>query len=109
AIGWSLGVETDTLIAKPASDILDIIANPDGTGAQKSLCGLTSGFYEVALLRQNRDPQLMPARIDAINGPAGKGYTVVWLDPDGKLFRQKNNDFGQSAQEFALQVVDTQK
>ncbi len=51
----------------------------------------------------------MQARIDRVDALNGHKYTVIWLDPDNKLQRQKNSDFGQAASDFATLVVENRK
>ena len=109
AIGWSLGSDTASLISKPLGAVLEIISSHDRRHQALDLQDLSSGFYEVALLRNKRDPLLVQARIDRIAAPNGKKYTVIWLDPDSKLKRQKNNDFNQAACDFATFIIDNQK
>ncbi len=109
AVGWSLGLNAAALIAKPASSILSIVSSRDSRHQLLSFAGLISGFYEVALLRRERDPLVLQARIDLVDAPNGKKYTVIWLDPDNKLKRKKNNDFTREAHDFATFVVDSEK
>ena len=109
AVGWSVGLSGDALIGKPASTILNIVSSRDSKHQSLSLSNLQSGFYDVALLRRERDPLLVQARIDLVDAPNGKKYTVIWLDLDNKLKRQRNNDFGREARDFTTFVVDNQK
>ncbi|MCE9506750.1 MAG: PAS domain-containing protein [Alphaproteobacteria bacterium] len=109
AVGWALGMDVAALIAKPSRPVLDIISAHDGKHHSLDSYDVESGFYEVALLRQERDPLILQARLDRIDGPLGKKYTVIWLDPDNRLKRQKNDDFGQTARDFATFVIDNQK
>src|SRR4051794_1009162 len=68
AVGWSLGMAAGALTTKPISSILSIVSSHSG---QKTLnfSGLDSGFYDVALLRRERDPLLVQARIDLVDAP----------------------------------------
>ena len=109
AVGWALGAGVETLIAKPAKAVLDIISSRDGRHHALDSGDILPGFHEVALLRQARDPLVVSARIDRIAAPDGKKYTVLWLDPDNKLKRQKNSDFGQAARDFATFIIASQK
>jgi two-component system cell cycle sensor histidine kinase PleC len=109
AVGWALGMDVAALISKPSRPVLDIISAHDGHHHPLDSPDIVSGFYEIALLRQQRDPLILQARLDRIDGPLGKKYTVVWLDPDSRLKRQKNDDFGKTARDFATFVIDNQK
>jgi len=93
ALGWALGQDAAVLAGRPYTGILDILAD--------KLPVTESGFYEVALLRQHRDPLVMGARIDIVDLGEGQKYTVIWLDPDNSLQKQKRSDFGAVAREFA--------
>src|SRR5690606_38425292 len=93
ALGWALGQDAAVLAGRPYTGILDILAD--------KLPVTESGFYEVALLRQHRDPLVMGARIDIVDLGEGQKYTVIWLDPDNSLQKQKQSDFGAVAREFA--------
>jgi len=109
AVGWSVGLSGDALIGKPAGSVLKIVSSRDSTHQSLVLSQLQSGFYEVALLRRERDPLLVQARIDLVDAPNGRKYTVIWLDLDNKLKRQRNNDFNKEARDFTNFVVDNQK
>ncbi|MCK5554843.1 MAG: PAS domain-containing protein [Alphaproteobacteria bacterium] len=109
AVGWALGVNAAFLSAKPASTVLSVVSNHKKLHKPFSFPNIPSGFYEVALLRQERDPLLLQARIDRINAPNGRKYAVVWLDPDRKMQCRKNGDFNQAAHDFATFIVDNQK
>ena len=109
AIGWALGVNAAFLNTKPASEILSVVSSNDSHHKPFSFSDIPSGFYEVALLRHERDPLLMQARIDRVNSPNDRKYAVVWLDPDRKLQRRKNGDFNRAAHDFATFIVDNQK
>jgi len=108
AVGWSVGFTGETLIGKPAASILKIVSSRDSNHQSLSFSTLQSGFYEVALLRRERDPLLVQARIDRVDTPDGRKYIVLWLDLDNKLKRQRNNDFHKEARDFTSFVVDTQ-
>ncbi len=107
AVGWSVGYSGETLTGKPAAAILKIVSSRDSKHQSLALPNLQSGFYEVALLRRERDPLLVQARIDRVDAPDGRKYTVIWLDLDNKLKRQRNNDFHKEARDFTRFVVDT--
>ncbi len=109
AVGWALGVNATFLNAKPVSTILSIVSSHDNRHQSFSFPDIPSGFYEVALLRQERDPLLLQARIDQINTPDNKKYAVIWLDPDRRLKHRKNGNFDQTAHDFATFIVDNQK
>ena len=108
AVGWSVGFTGETLIGKPAGSILKIVSSRDSKHQSLSFSNLQSGFYEVALLRRERDPLLVQARIDRVDTPDGRKFIVLWLDIDNKLKRQRNNDFHKEARDFTSFVVDTQ-
>lgn len=105
ALGWAVGQNASNLAHKPVSSVIDIIAPLDGGDAS----GKASGFYEVALLRQHRDPMVMNARLDVVEGAGGALFTVIWLDPDNRLKRQRQNDFGAIAREFAVFISENQQ
>ena len=107
AIGWSLGVPAVTLINRPVRSIISVVGSIDRPREKLDIEGISSGFYEVALLRDHRDPLLMPARIDLVESPAGRVYTVIWLDPDNKLKRHKGEDLTGAAREFATFISDS--
>lgn len=109
AVGWALGINSASLSSKPVKSVIDIVGSHDSHHQSLAFDALKSGFYEVALLRQERDPLILQARIDKIDAPDGKKFTVIWMDPDNKLKRQKNNDFNRAASDFAAFIVDTQK
>jgi len=106
AIGWSLGIDSEALISKPVNDIIDIVLSHDSNHQSTDFNSISSGFYEVALLRQNRDPLVLQARIDLINAPNGKKYRVIWLDPDNRMNLQKSDSFIKKAQDFTTLVID---
>jgi two-component system cell cycle sensor histidine kinase PleC len=109
AVGWSVGVNAASLISRPAENVLSIVSSRDSNHQPLSFASLSAGFYEVALLRRERDPLLVQARIDVVDAPNGRKYTVIWLDPENKLKRRKNNDFTREAHDFATFIVGTQK
>ncbi len=109
AVGWSVGLSGETLVDKPASSILNVVSCRDNKHQPLSFGSLQSGFYEIALLRRDRDPLLVDARIDLVDALNDKKYTVIWLDLDNKLKRQRNNDFNREARDFTSFVVDNQK
>lgn len=109
ALRWALGQRAADLSRTPISKFLNIVTATDHYQASTELNALASGFYEVALLRQERDPLLVPARIDVIASPDNKKMTVIWLDPDNKLKRQKPFDVSHAAREFAVFVNENQK
>lgn len=102
ALGWALGQNAAILRGRPLASVLDIIL-PKGEDRP------SSGFYEVVLLRQRRDPVVMTARIDVVDVGGAAPYIVVWLDPDNRLQRQKQNDFTGVAREFALFISENQQ
>jgi two-component system cell cycle sensor histidine kinase PleC len=109
AVGWSLGISSEKLVTKPVVSILNIISAHDSQHQSLDFDGLLSGFYEVALLRHERDPLLLQARIDRVDGPNNKKYTVIWLDPEGVMQRSKNKDFLKVAHDFTSFVIDHQQ
>ncbi len=102
ALRWALGQRAADLVHTPLSKILNVVTATGHYQASTELAALASGFYEVALLRQGRDPLLISARIDLVRSPDNKKLTVIWLDPDNKLRRQKPFDISQEAREFAV-------
>jgi two-component system cell cycle sensor histidine kinase PleC len=109
ALGWALGRTAGDVMNKSADELIKIVSCLDNKHQDTALTALASGFYEVALLRQERDPLSVPARIDRVEGPAGQKLTVIWFDPDGKLKRQKDQSFNKAAREFALFVSESQQ
>jgi len=109
ALGWALGQTTGPLLGKPLAAMIRITASLDSKHAALDLESLNSGFYEVALLRQERDPLAVQARIDRVDGPEGRKYTVIWLDPDDRMKRQKQGDFNEAAREFAHFISENQQ
>ncbi len=109
ALGWALGRCTAPLLGRPLSAMINITASLDSKYADLNLLDLQSGFYEVALLRQERDPLAVQARIDRVDGPEGKKFTVIWLDPDDRMKRQKAGDFNEAAREFAHFISENQQ
>jgi len=101
AVGWALGVDATTLSGRPAAEFIDIVSAGGDSAA--------SGLHEVALLRQKRDPVLMQARIDRIDAPDSKKYTVVWLDPHDRLKNKPVSELDRAARDFAALVVDSKK
>ena len=121
ALGWSLGQNAHTLAGKPVSSILSIEAPLGSRHQSTELQNIESGFYEVALLRQDRDPLMVQARIDRVGarapefvsgaerpGAPGQNFLVIWLDPDNKLKRQKHQNFAQVATDFATFISTNQ-
>lgn len=107
AIGWMLGITASALAGRAVKSVLTVVSSLDRQGEKIDVAGISSGFYEVALLRDQRDPLLMPARIDLVEAPGGRVFTVIWLDPDNKLKRQKNGDFDTEARDFAAFINDS--
>ncbi len=108
AIGWTLGVPAAGLVNRPVKSIITVVSSLEARRGKLDLDGISSGFYEVALLRENRDPLLMPARIDLVEAPGNRAYTVIWLDPDSKLKRHRADELSGAAQEFAAFISDNQ-
>ncbi|MDE1151702.1 MAG: PAS domain-containing protein [Micavibrio sp.] len=109
ALGWALGQTAGPLLGKPLCAMIRITASLDSKHASIDLDNLSSGFYEVALLRQERDPLAVQARIDRVEGPEARKYTVIWLDPDDRMKRQKLGDFNEAAREFAHFISENQQ
>lgn len=106
AMGWTLGLDAKALVGKPVRAVLSVVSALGDDGSKIPADGISSGFYEVALMREGRDPALMQARIDLVETGAGRIFTVIWLDPDNKIKRSKDGDFKKTAQEFASFVSD---
>jgi two-component system cell cycle sensor histidine kinase PleC len=107
ALGWSLGQSSLMLAGKQAKSVLNVVASLENRDGPLDLEKIESGFYEVALLRQERDPLLVQARIDRIDLPDGRAFTVIWCDPDNRLKGRKGKDIQRAAHDFALFVGDT--
>ncbi|TAL39979.1 MAG: PAS domain S-box protein [Alphaproteobacteria bacterium] len=109
ALGWALGQGSSVLLNRPLSSMIRVVASLDSHHQSLDLTEIRSGFYEVALLRQDRDPLAIQARIDRVEAPGGKKFTVIWLDPDDKMKRHKQGDFNAVAREFATFISDNQQ
>jgi two-component system cell cycle sensor histidine kinase PleC len=108
ALGWALGQGSSILLNRPLSSMIRVVASLDSHHQSLDLTEIQSGFYEVALLRQERDPLVVQARIDRVDAPGGKKFTVIWLDPDDKMKRHKQGDFNAVAREFATFISENQ-
>ena len=108
ALGWALGQGSQVLLNRPLSSMIRVVASLDSAHNSLDLTEIQSGFYEVALLRQDRDPLVVQARIDRVDAPGGRKFTVIWLDPDDKMRRHKPADFNLVAREFASFISDNQ-
>ncbi|MDF3023728.1 MAG: putative signal transduction histidine kinase [Alphaproteobacteria bacterium] len=107
ALGWALGQGATALLNKPLNSMIRIVAALDSTHQSLDLADLQSGFYEVALLRRERDPVVIQARIDRVDAAGGRRFTVIWLDPEDKLKKQKQQgDFNLVAKEFAAFIAE---
>ncbi|MEZ0224014.1 MAG: ATP-binding protein [Alphaproteobacteria bacterium] len=109
ALGWALGQGSSVLLNRPLSTMIRVVASLDSHHQSLDLTEIRSGFYEVALLRQDRDPLVVQARIDRVEAPGNKKFTVIWLDPDDKMKRHKQGDFNAVAREFATFISDNQQ
>ncbi|MEZ0261863.1 MAG: PAS domain-containing sensor histidine kinase [Alphaproteobacteria bacterium] len=108
ALGWALGQGAAVLLNRPLSTMIRVVGTPNGEAAP-ALTEIPSGFYEVALLRQDRDPLVVQARIDRVDAPGNRKLTVIWVDPDDKLKRNKQSDFNEVAREFAAFIAENQQ
>lgn len=108
ALGWALGQGAAVLLNRPLNTMIRVVGTPDGA-TPPALTELGSGFYEVALLRQDRDPLVVQARIDRVDAPGNRKLTVIWVDPDDKLKRNKQSDFNEVAREFAVFIAENQQ
>ena len=108
ALGWALGQGSQVLLNRPLSSMIRVVASLDAAHQSLDLTEINAGFYEVALLRQDRDPLVLQARIDRVDAPGGRKFTVIWLDPDDKMRRHKPADFNLVAREFATFISDNQ-
>jgi two-component system cell cycle sensor histidine kinase PleC len=108
ALGWALGQGSQVLLNRPLSSMIRVVASLDSHHQSLDLTEIQSGFFEVALLRQERDPLVLQARIDRVDAPDGRKFTVIWLDPDDKMKRHKPGDFNIAAREFATFISDNQ-
>jgi two-component system, cell cycle sensor histidine kinase PleC len=109
ALGWALGYSAAALTGKPVKDVVEIVSALDGRQQGCDFKTLQSGFYEVALLRHERDPLLTKARIDRVDNPNGRAFTVIWIDPDGKLQHREADDVSKDARDFAVFIDDSFK
>jgi two-component system cell cycle sensor histidine kinase PleC len=108
ALGWALGQGAAVLLNRPLNTMIRVVGTQDGT-PPPALTELNSGFYEVALLRQDRDPLVVQARIDRVDAPGNRKLMVIWVDPDDKLKRNKQSDFNEVAREFAVFISENQQ
>jgi two-component system cell cycle sensor histidine kinase PleC len=108
AVGWVVGQTAQCLTGKPVHSIIDVVASIDGDVPQAPGGRAQSGFYDVALMRQDRDPLIVQARLDSVRADNGKSYTVIWLDPDNRLKKQKQTDYALAAHEFVSFISDNQ-
>lgn len=104
AMGWALGKSAAALDRKPLYDVLKIVSSLDSKHPFADFSTLNSGLYEVALLRETRDPVLMQARIDIVTAADGKKLTVLWLDPENKIGPHRNDNDSHSAEDIALLI-----
>jgi two-component system cell cycle sensor histidine kinase PleC len=109
SFGWCLGLGAKSLVGRPVKSVLRIVSSLDSQLAGLEISGIGSGFYEVALLRENRDPVLVQARIDIVEAPEHQTFTVIWLDPENKLKRKPGADLEGNAREFATVIADNVK
>ena len=108
ALGWMLGQSAAVLLNKPLKAMISVVTPLGSKSPAQDLTEIQSGFYEVALLRQERDPLIVQARIDRVDAAGGK-FTVIWLDPEDKLKRQKQGNFNEVAKEFATFIAENQQ
>jgi two-component system cell cycle sensor histidine kinase PleC len=94
-LGWVIGQDARALTGKDYRAVFSIVSP-----VVQKLSDVTSGFFDVAVQREKRDPVVISARIDVVRAQDGGCYLVVWLDPDNKL-RRNAGDFHQVAEDFA--------
>ncbi len=82
ALSWLCGSSQKELKGQSLSAIMSV---QDEDGAPLSLEGLRPGFYQAAVDRLNRDPQILGLRLDAIAYGDRKFY-VIWFDQDTSAF-----------------------
>jgi len=109
SLGWHLGTCASLLTSKSIDSILSIVSSFDTNEKPQNFSGVKSGFYEMAMLRKTRDPLMLQARVDLIEAPNGKKYTVVWLDPDNQMRFEKSGSLNKEAKEITSFVVETEK
>lgn len=108
SVGWLLGQDAAALMGKPVHTIMQIVST-ETSRAETSGNVMNSGFYDLALLREDRDPVVLPARVDWVRAEGGKPYTVIWIDPEGTLKKNKKNDYHKAAADFAGFINQNQK
>ncbi len=108
ALGWLLGRTAVDLVGKSFRSVVNVVSSLDSRQKPDACAALNSGFYELALLREGRDPLLVQGRIDRVTAPGGGVFTVVWFDPEDRLRGQKHADFNRVATEFATFISDNQ-
>src|SRR5690606_7563648 len=99
----------NVLMHQPISRRLSMVPQKDAAPSVTDFSKIENGFYDLVLQRRDRDPLLISARVDTVEAPGKIKFTVIWLDPDNKLKRRKQNDFGQIAREFATFIGENQK
>lgn len=100
AMGWMLGQNAAELHGRPLHDIMTMVSTDSDAGVRNQ-----SGFYDIALQRQERDPLVVGARMDWVKGADGKPFTVVSLDTESQLKSKPHAELHQAAQEFAGFIV----
>ncbi len=106
SMGWALGTSAETLVSKHVKSVIDVVSSLDSNYQNLDLDNIGSGLYEVALLRNHRDPIIMQSRIDIIEAHNNKKYKVIWLDPDNLMNLQKSNHIKSVARNFTLFAVE---
>ncbi len=104
ALGWALGRDAGLLTLKPAADVFGL-----ASGQKMDISAIPSGFHEMVLYRENRDPVVLQCRVDHVDLPGGRHYTVFWFDPESEargrgLLDSYEKDFDRIAQELAETV-----
>lgn len=84
ALSWAVGQSRQDLLQLDLGRIARIYTME---GAEVPLANIKPGFYDAALERQERDPQLLKVRIDVVERGTGK-FCIFWFDQDGQCFLQ---------------------
>jgi two-component system cell cycle sensor histidine kinase PleC len=96
ALSWVLGRDISVLLGQPIADHCLAVDHDN------DVMHLTSGFYETALSRHNRDPLLIETRIDKVSFGQNENYTVFWFDPA----RQGKKRLAYEYDDFAKQLTE---
>jgi|AntRauTorcE11897_2_1112592.scaffolds.fasta_scaffold02503_2 two-component system cell cycle sensor histidine kinase PleC len=84
ALSWSVGQSRNDLMKLDLSRIARLYT-PEGV--EVPIENIKPGFYDAALERMERDPQLLSVRVDSVQR-GESGFCIFWFDQDGQRFLQ---------------------